>query len=340
MEHLKLADLSLLSTTIPKMNTNLSVTVEDVHEELFDISYAEEKLVNLARHIFRGTWNVRNLCALEELGSFLASRADTWKSLKERQITTFAIVRKRIQTRSSLVTSQEDAKVIELTWIKWAILSRSAKMLVRFLSNTLQLLSNTPEGSNGLFLSWLSLGNMQHSLSGIMELLGQENQRQLMTNLKTFMETTSPGYPTPVLLGSMDTCQDVKELFWMNLTGAQSCPTYYVSWIDIPSRYQSRDLSSNGTLGSSGSPLNILLDGIMGTTPNGVLFAEELSTMDNASSIEREETDVNPWTSQMSSGVPQWMEDQLTSNGPTPIDSPASSDNSLPDVTINNIYFD
>jgi len=262
------------------MNWNASLTVLEVKELLLDFSFAEERLAHLGRAIFRGTWNSRVLSELEELNNSLELSVSTWRELKERLFPTLNIARRRIQTLSVSASSQEDIKGVELILIKWEILLRAGRLLVRFLWNMLGLLFDTAGESNGALLSSLSHGITQRNLSGDMARLDREKVEQLFVNLKTFMENESPGFPTALCPGLMDTIRDARELFWTNLMGPPSCPTYYVCWIDTHSRCLLRAGLSNGDLASSGSPLSILLDGITLWRTNGEHSADGLLNLD------------------------------------------------------------
>lgn len=266
---------------------------------LSDFLWLEENLLHLARDIFRGTWNLGNLSDLEELNNFSEHNACTWKELLDRQQVTCNIAQRRIQTQSPVVSSQEEIKVAELIWKKFLLLLRLGRLLVRYLSNILSLLSDTPAGSNGQFLYDLSLGTSRLSLSGVMETLGREKAEQLSASLKTFMETESPGSPMWPYDGLTDT-PDIRELFWTNLMAPPACPTYYVSWTVTRSRSPSREVSSNGDQGSSGSLLNTLLDHIMVPTPNGPLSAGVSPSLARSLLFEEE----NPTRYQATGGEP------------------------------------
>jgi len=254
-----------------------------------DFSFVEEKLQNLGRAIFRGTWNYTVLSELAELNSSLELSVSIWKERKDHPRVTLSTVARRMTHRLQLVPNPEDVKAVELIWTKYAILLRAGRLLVKFVASLQELLSSTPEGLNGLLLSSLSRGTTQLNLSGVMERLERERVELLLTNLKDFTVTESPGFPASLSSGLMDTIRDTKELFWTSLTGALSCPTCYVSWIDTLSRSQLRAGLWSGDLASFGSPLKYLLDSTMLTTISGELFAEGLPSLDRLLHIYPEE---------------------------------------------------
>lgn len=275
--------------------SNLSTVLEGL---LSDFSYVEESLHKLARLIFRGTWSYAVLQDLTELNEFSEQCVSMWKELMEAQRVTSNIAQRRISTQSYVASTQEETKVAELILTKWQLLLRLGRLLVKFWSSILSLLSDTPAGSNGQFLYALTLGTSPLNLSGVMETLGREKVEQLNESLRAFMETESPGSPMWPCDGLTDT-PGIKELFWTNLMGPQACPTYYVSWTVTRSRSPSREVSSNGDPGSCGSLLNTLLDHIMRPMPSGQPFADVSQSLARSLLFEEEE---NPSRFQQTGG--------------------------------------
>lgn len=253
-------------------------------EEMSDISLWVERLRELAQGIFRDMWSSHDLQDLELSKESLEQTLSTWRSLVEHEVSPLNIARRRMQSLSSTAVGTQEAKAGVLTWLRWWSLYRAVLLLERYVIVTANLLSSTPGELSDLSDILPNLVIFQLALYGDGGGLDRESQETRMQSLRDCVMEESLGFPMSHLSGLMESAQTPEELFSMSLTGRLAWPTSSRYWTDILSRCQSREDSWNFEHGGFLSPASFVLFLIMEDMDSGLLFADDLETMDNASS--------------------------------------------------------
>src|SRR6185295_8127176 len=164
-----------------------------------DFLYLEERLRELAHHIYRDTWNSLHHEDLLQLNAALEENHSTWNQLREVVTRTSNIARRRMHIHSNMETDLNREAVLIL--YRLLPMLRAARVLMSYL--------NYIQGPPLVIGRWRRSFNCdtqskeigQHTVSGVMEHLGLVRAGILMRKLRGCVQDLFPSSEMSVVNG-------------------------------------------------------------------------------------------------------------------------------------------